>query len=58
MRPTRCPACSREFERRPLLQAEARHLAATASEVRAAAHVDEDLTEYHANGHERLCGES
>jgi len=58
MCPTRCPACFREFERRPLLQAEARHLAATASEVRAAAHLNEELTEYHANGHERFWEES
>jgi len=58
MRPTLCPACCQEFGRRPLLQAEARHLAATASEVRAAAHVDQELTECHANGHERFWEES
>ncbi len=51
LRPTFCGQCQEEFMRRPLLQAEARHVAATAGESVAASAVDEALQGYHDGGH-------
>jgi hypothetical protein len=47
MRPSSCPRCKKEFERRPLLQAEALHCAAKWGESEARALVDEKLLAYH-----------
>lgn len=55
-RPTSCRACMAEFERRPLLMAEASHLARTVSEGTGRSLVDEELDEYHANGHDSMFG--
>lgn len=50
-RPTDCAACRPEFARRSMLQAEARHVAATAGASAAQALVDEELAEFHDQGH-------
>lgn len=54
MRPSECRDCMAEFKRRPLLQAEASFTARTVSAGTAQSLVDEELNEYHANGHDAM----
>lgn len=55
-KPTQCRACMEEFFRRPLLQAEALFTGRTVSEGAATSLVNEELNEYHANGHDAMFG--
>ena len=48
---TTCPPCGREFDDMPLLQAEAQFLVRTQGVGAARARVEEELDEFHANGH-------
>jgi hypothetical protein len=49
MRPTECPRCALTFHRQRLLQAEARHVAATEGPGAARFLVDEALEDEHAS---------